>query len=387
MTQRLLAAVLLALPLAAHAITPAYTEEEQLVAAMNQERVERGLRPLQINVELSLAASDRVRDMFEQHYFAHVAPDGTQPFVWLDRRGYDYREAGENLAVGYRGAASVVDGWMHSPGHRKNVLGADFEDVGVAIADESPKHGFRGPLVVALYGAAAPTRRRAVLPPASGVTPVIEITDDFRHGQRGWEAGFADYSPANDANGLMELESGLRTLPSELAINGTGYLLSGHNRSDDLFMFIAKKLGPADGIRPNQAYEASFTIVFASNVGGDGCGGIGGSPGESLYLKAGASGTAPRVELIDGYYRVNADKGNQSGGGTALSVAGTIANGTSDCPGPYRTVVKRHTHTSIVTANESGELWLIVGTDSGFEGKTTLYYESIGATLTPRATR
>ena len=122
------------------------------VDAMNRERLARGERPLRLNTVLCAAASDRVRDMFAQHYFAHEAPDGTQPFVWVDREGYDYREIGENLAVGYRTAEDVVDGWMHSPKHRDNVLNEAFVDVGIAVAPESPKRGFRGPVVVALYG-------------------------------------------------------------------------------------------------------------------------------------------------------------------------------------------------------------------------------------------
>ena len=127
---------------------------------MNQERIAHGLRPLQINVELSLAANDRVQDMFARHYFAHVAPDGTEPFAWMEKRGYNYHEAGENLAVGYRSAASIVQGWMSSPGHRANILGTAFEDVGVAIAEGSPTDAFHGPLVVALYGAAFPAAAR-----------------------------------------------------------------------------------------------------------------------------------------------------------------------------------------------------------------------------------
>ena len=123
-----------------------------ILDAMNRERAARGLVPLRLNATLSLAAQDRVRDMFAKHYFNHVSPDGVQPFIWAEKRGYDYTLIGENLAVGYRGAA-VVDGWMHSPGHRANVLGKDFREVGLAVASGSPQAGFRGPLVVALYGA------------------------------------------------------------------------------------------------------------------------------------------------------------------------------------------------------------------------------------------
>ena len=91
-------------------------------------------------------------DLFAKHYFNHVSPDGMQPFVWAERRGYDYSAIGENLAAGYRGATSVVSGWMHSPGHRANILGPNFDEVGVAIADGSPVRNYSGPTVVAIYG-------------------------------------------------------------------------------------------------------------------------------------------------------------------------------------------------------------------------------------------
>jgi uncharacterized protein YkwD len=153
MTRRILIAFLLSFPLSIYALTPrSASDEEAIVEAMNRERAAEGLAPLHLNRELCDAANDRVHDMFAQHYFAHVAPDGTSPFVSIDRHGYTYRHAGENLAVGYQGAEAVVDGWMHSPGHRANVLGSDYVDVGVAIAVDSPARPYGGPLVVAIYG-------------------------------------------------------------------------------------------------------------------------------------------------------------------------------------------------------------------------------------------
>jgi uncharacterized protein YkwD len=128
------------------------TDEDAVIAAMNRERAARGLRPLRLNTRLALAAEDRIRDLFAKHYFNHVAPDGTQPFVWAERRGYDYSIIGENLAAGYRNANSVVDGWMRSPGHRANILGRDFDEVGVAIANGSPVANYSGPTYVAIYG-------------------------------------------------------------------------------------------------------------------------------------------------------------------------------------------------------------------------------------------
>jgi uncharacterized protein YkwD len=125
---------------------------EALVEAMNRERAAYGLQPLHLNPQLSLAASDRISDMFAKHYFDHVSPDGIDPFTWVDKRGYDYTEVGENLAVGYRDASGVVDGWMHSPHHRANILKGHFDEVGIALAPGSPTHRYTGPTVVVLYG-------------------------------------------------------------------------------------------------------------------------------------------------------------------------------------------------------------------------------------------
>ena len=146
----LLAIVLLALSSSA-AVESRSTSRTEILDAMNRERAAKGLRPLKLNAELSLAASDRIRDMFAKNYFAHVSPDGLDPFVWAEQRGYDYRLIGENLAVGFRGQA-VVDGWMRSRGHRENILQRGFQEVGIAIVEGAPRRGYRGPTVVAMYG-------------------------------------------------------------------------------------------------------------------------------------------------------------------------------------------------------------------------------------------
>jgi uncharacterized protein YkwD len=144
-------ALAMAAPLSAF-VESTTTNEEAVIAAMNRERAAHGLKPLRLNLQLALAAEDRIHDLFGKHYFGHVAPDGTQPFVWAEARGYNYRVIGENLATGYPTPAAVVDGWMHSPGHRANILGADYDEVGVAIAPGSPVDKYNGPTYVAIYG-------------------------------------------------------------------------------------------------------------------------------------------------------------------------------------------------------------------------------------------
>ena len=126
---------------------------EAVLDAMNDYRERHRLPPLELDRRLNAAAQDRVRDMFEQGYFDHVAPDGTSPFAAMRRRGYRYFAAAENLATAPCSAGAVVDGWMRSPGHRANILG-DYEDAGIAILSGSPTYRTRGCTVVALFGRA-----------------------------------------------------------------------------------------------------------------------------------------------------------------------------------------------------------------------------------------
>lgn len=199
---------------------------------------------------------------------------------------------------------------------------------------------------------------------------------DFRNGAQGWKHGFSDY--ANEI-GTGDIDGGIRRLPKEIG-TGTGYLLYGNNHSDDLWMFLTRRLGQGDGVAVNQSYMVEYRIVFASDAG-TGCAGIGGAPGEAVTLKAGAATKRPDVVVIDGYRTFTADKGNQTTGGRDASVAGNVANG-GPCNGPYRSITRLHQHKGIVRSSASGDLWLIVGTDSGYEGITALYYQRMSVTLT-----
>jgi hypothetical protein len=209
---------------------------------------------------------------------------------------------------------------------------------------------------------------------------------NFDNGTNGWTAGFADFSPGMEAD--VEFDSGIRPLPAELG-EEQGFFIGATNRSDDLFMYLTRRLGPPEGIVPSATYRVDFVITLASNAP-SGCAGVGGSPGESVTLKAGATPTRPSLLLADdGVCRLNVDTGQQSQGGTAASPVGNIANGLP-CQSvdlndpPYVRLQRQHTHTHLVRASSTGELWLIVGTDSGFEGRTELYYEQITVELTPQ---
>lgn len=221
---------------------------------------------------------------------------------------------------------------------------------------------------------------------AAAVAQAIELDYDFHRGTLGWTAGFADYPP--NAGTGYELDWGIRYMPRKLTrVPRRGFYIQGHNRSDDLFMFLKRRLAFEDGITPNQTYRVEYVITFASNAP-SGCFGIGGAPGEHVALKAGASSIEPlAVMQPNGYLRMNVDKGNQSVGGPAASVAGNIANGIP-CEqalpdSPFVLIQRSHVHTTDVTASSNGELWLLVGTNSGFEGMTRLYYQRIRVRLIP----
>ena len=108
-------------------------DSEKLLSLTNQVREKNGLSILSMNLELSNAAQNKADDMFSQDYWAHNAPDGKTPWVFIKSAGYNYVYAGENLARGFDNTDSVINAWMESPTHRANVLSQNYKDVGFAV--------------------------------------------------------------------------------------------------------------------------------------------------------------------------------------------------------------------------------------------------------------
>lgn len=108
---------------------------QEVVRLTNQKRAEAGLSALTFNQTLSNAAYTKGRDMIEKDYWAHVAPDGTQPWKFFKDFGYKYRYAGENLARDFSNASSAVDAWMNSPTHKENILNPKYKEIGIGVID------------------------------------------------------------------------------------------------------------------------------------------------------------------------------------------------------------------------------------------------------------
>ncbi|TDB61182.1 hypothetical protein [Arundinibacter roseus] len=206
------------------------------------------------------------------------------------------------------------------------------------------------------------------------VDGLVVVDSGFEQNADGWVVGFAEYGEEQDT-AIFEFDHEITRLPSPLDTTRKALMVQSHNRSDDVFMYLKRKV---TGLDPNATYTVAYDIDLGTNYFA-GSVGIGGSPAESVYLKAGASPTEPVTKLEDGFYEVSIDKGQQATGGDEMVVIGNVSNGIDSTA--YK-IVKRTTTTPVtVKPNANGEIWLCVGTDSGFEGLTVLYYDRIVATI------
>ena len=106
-----------------------------LIALTNQDRAASGLTSVTEDSLLDTAAAAAAADMAEKGYFAHVSPDGKDPWYWLDSVGYKYSYAGENLAVNFSDSSNVEVAWMNSPTHRANIEKPQYTKVGIGVAN------------------------------------------------------------------------------------------------------------------------------------------------------------------------------------------------------------------------------------------------------------
>ena len=98
----------------------------QVLQLVNVERAKVGAAPLRLSSDLMNAAAIRAEEITRR--FAHERPDGSSCFSLLRNQN---RTLGENIAAGSATPEAVVDQWMHSPGHRANILNKDFKELGV----------------------------------------------------------------------------------------------------------------------------------------------------------------------------------------------------------------------------------------------------------------
>ncbi|HWC25512.1 MAG TPA: CAP domain-containing protein [Solirubrobacteraceae bacterium] len=134
--------------------------EQATRCLVDAERVKRDRSPLAADAQLREAARAKAGDMVEQRYFAHAGPDGREVHDWVGPTGYLEGSAriglGENLGWASEGAATplqLVEGWMNSASHRRNILRAQWRDTGVGVVLGAPREeGGGGATYVQMFG-------------------------------------------------------------------------------------------------------------------------------------------------------------------------------------------------------------------------------------------
>lgn len=232
--------------------------EAQILALLNQQRIVNGLTPLAIDTRLNAAAqmhSQAMADMSSivglSNALAHVLTGTSTPAVTnrADYVGFDYRILGENIAFGYLDASSVMAGWMNSPGHKSNILFAQYTHVGIGVRNTSngvPYYTTEFGTPLTTTGSNPPSNP----PPSSSDAP----------------------APANPSPRLIVMGAGNGGGPHVVAFNPTN--------GEQVYSFMA--------------YSSSFrggVTVAAGDVDGDGY--------DDLVVAAGIGG-GPHVKVFNG---------------------------------------------------------------------------------------
>jgi len=104
-----------------------------LESFVNQTRQSLGLKPLVENAKLNEVARLKAENMVANNYFAHTSPTGVSPWYWFSKAGYNYKYAGENLAIGFFDSQEVYQAWLNSPDHKANIVNPNYKEIGTAV--------------------------------------------------------------------------------------------------------------------------------------------------------------------------------------------------------------------------------------------------------------
>jgi len=146
---------------------------QRIIILTNEVRQQYGLPLVQEDLLLNKAAEEKAQDMFKNKYFGHFSPTNVSPWDWIDKSGYDYYYAGENLAMNFLDTEEVIKGWLNSPSHRENLLNKDYKDMGIAVVSgDFNNEGINRILVVQMFGSKA----KPSIPVAMAQAPPVEET-------------------------------------------------------------------------------------------------------------------------------------------------------------------------------------------------------------------
>ena len=125
----------------------------KIIDLTNQERMKYNLLELSANPALTQAAQQKAEAIFASQQFSHNF--GAKKFSqWIKEQGYQYAIVGENLAINFTASEPLLNAWLASPTHKKNILHQDYREIGVAVKTADWR-GEQATLVVELFGAPA----------------------------------------------------------------------------------------------------------------------------------------------------------------------------------------------------------------------------------------
>ena len=188
-----------------------------LVNMLNQTRWNSGLPALTENSKLDKAAQMKAEDMVQKQYFSHISPHGLTPWYWFLQSGYNYKYAGENLAIGFYDSSEAFNAWLNSPSHRENMLNKNYKEVGTAVLQGYGENNAF--VVVQFFGSLKPEKIAAKVnntnilpennpiqenPIAEDTNPPFEASDDSKKVLQGSTvSGSLEPLTNNSARGLQ----------------------------------------------------------------------------------------------------------------------------------------------------------------------------------------
>jgi uncharacterized protein YkwD len=149
---------------------------EAIITLTNNARAQNGLPSLKENQLLNIIAEARAKDMLEKQYFAHVSPAGQQASDMAQSVGYRYKVIGENIGSGdFYTNQKIIDNWMQSPGHRRNILSTEVEEIGASVLRGKMK-GAETYITVQIFGLQSPpVSQNTCVAPSKNLLDDIEL--------------------------------------------------------------------------------------------------------------------------------------------------------------------------------------------------------------------
>lgn len=146
-----------------------------LISLTNTDRTDTKINLLKESKLLTDAATLKAKDMAQKGYFAHYSPEGVSPWYWLNKVGYKYKYAGENLAINFFDSKDVNNAWMNSPAHKANILNDKYTEIGIGMAN-GVFEGRDTTFIVQFFGQPNTAKKITTTPKTIATTTVATTT-------------------------------------------------------------------------------------------------------------------------------------------------------------------------------------------------------------------